>query len=188
MTWTARARRVVVVVAALTLAPIEAGVRAEVLDRVLAVVGTDLITLTDVTAARDFGLVIVPANAPDPTRATLTQLIDRALMLAEVERYAPPEPTADAVSEALRIVRDRFASDEAYQAALARSGIDESRLRDTIRQNLRLTAYLNQRFIAPIIDAPPGSAPADRQRELIDDWLAGLRRRGTIIDLYLTGK
>jgi hypothetical protein len=164
------------------------GARAEVLDRVLAVVGTDVITLTDVTAARDFGLVIVPANTPDPTRATLTQLIDRALMLAEVERYAPPEPTADAVSEALRIVRGRFANDEAYQAALARSGIDESRLRDTIRQNLRITAYLNQRFIAPIVDAPPGTSPGDRQRELIDDWLTGLRRRGNIVDLYLTGK
>ncbi len=184
--WRHQARRAaagaIIALAALTSA--EAG---EVLDRVLAVVGAEVITLTDVTAARDFGLVVVPANTPDPTRAALTQLIDRALMLAEVDRYAPPEPTADAVSEALRVVRARFATDEAYQAALARSGIDESRLRDTLRQNLRITAYLNQRFIAPIVDAPPG-APGDRQRELIDDWLAGLRRRGTIVDLYLTGK
>jgi hypothetical protein len=175
---------IMAVTAAVSLTP---SASADVLDRVLAVVGSEVITLTDVTAARDFGLVIVPANAPDPTRAALTQLIDRALMLAEVDRYAPPEPAADAVSEALRVVRMRFASAEAYDAALARSGIDESRLRDTLRQNLRITAYLNQRFIAPVVDAPPG-APGDRQRELIDDWLAGLRRRGTIVDLYLTGK
>lgn len=162
---------------------------AETLDRVLAVVGTELITLTDVSAARDFGLVIVPRDAPDPIRTALSQLIDRELMLAEVDRYAPPEPTADAVSESLRIVRARFPDDPAYQAALARSGIDESRLRDILRQNLRISAYLNQRFIVPTPnDATGGLAAADRQRVLIDDWLAGLRRRASIVDLYLTGR
>jgi hypothetical protein len=104
-------------------------------------------------------------------------------MLAEVNRYAPPEPGADAVSDALRIVRARFADEGTYQAALARSGIDESRLRDTLRQNLRISAYLNQRFVAPPqADAPP----IDRQRAIIDEWVAGLRRRAAIIDLYLS--
>jgi hypothetical protein len=158
-------------------------VRAETIDRVLAVVGGELITLTDVTAAREFGLVIVPPDAPDPVRAALKFLIDRELMLAEVNRYAPPEPGADAVGEALRIVRARFADDGTYQAALARSGIDESRLRDTLRQNLRIIAYLNQRFVAPPqTDAPP----LDPQRAIIDEWVAGLRRRAAIIDLYLS--
>jgi hypothetical protein len=162
---------------------------AETLDRVLAVVGGQVITLTDVVAARDFGLVIVPPDAADPIRAALTQLIDRELMLAEVDRYPPPEPSADAIADALRIVRQRFADDGAYQAALARSGIAEDHLRDTLRQNLRVTAYLSQRFVV----APPNDISArpplpDRQRGMIDDWLAGLRRRATIIDLYLTSK
>ena len=63
----------------------------EVLDRMLAVVAGDLIMLSDVRAAVEFGLVPRPSG-PDVTRAVLTQLIDRSLMLAEVERYAPPEP------------------------------------------------------------------------------------------------
>jgi hypothetical protein len=158
---------------------------AETLERVLAVVGGQLITLTDVTAARDFGLVIVAPDAADPIRSALTQLIDRELMLAEVDRYAPPEPSADAIADGLRIVRQRFADDAAYQAALARSGIDGDHLRDTLRQNLRITAYLSQRF------APPNEVsarPQVRERGLIDDWLAGLRRRATIVDLYLTSK
>ena len=162
---------------------------AETLDRVLAVVGGQVITLTDVVAARDFGLVIVPPDAADPIRAALTQLIDRELMLAEVDRYAPPEPSADAIAEALGIVRQRFADGAAYQAALTRSGIAEDHLRDTLRQNLRITAYLSQRFVA----APPNDSSArpplpDRARGMLDDWLAGLRRRATIIDLYLTSK
>ncbi len=162
---------------------------AETLERVLAVVGRQVITLTDVIAARDFGLVIVASDAADPIRAALTQLIDRELMLAEVERYAPPEPSADAIAEGLRIVRQRFADDAAFQAALARSGIDEDHLRDTLRQNLRITAYLSQRFVVARPNDVSARPPLpERERGLIDDWLAGLRRRATIVDLYLTSK
>jgi hypothetical protein len=156
-----------------------------VLDRVLAVVSVDhLITLSDVTAARDFGLVVVPPSAPDPIRAALTQLIDRELILAEVERYVPPEPSAEDVNAGLAIVRRRFATDADYQSALARSGIDENHLRETLRQNLRIRAYLNQRFVAPPSEgATPAGAP-DRQQTLIDEWVTGLRRRASIVDLY----
>ncbi len=149
-------------------------VRAEMIDRVLAVVAGQLITLSDVNAARDLGLEPLPA-AGDPIRAVLTRLIDRALVLAEVDRYAPPEPTTAAVDEQMRVVRERFASADAFDAALVRSGIDELHLRETLRQNLRMAGYLSQRFAA---------AP-DRRQALIDEWMTGLRRRADVVDLYL---
>src|SRR5688500_2664802 len=71
-------------------------VASEVIDRVLAVAAGNLIMLSDVTAALEFGLVPRGA-APDPVRETLSRLIDRAIILAEVDRYAPPEPDTDAV-------------------------------------------------------------------------------------------
>ena len=151
--------------------------RAEVVDRVLAVVSGDLITLSDVTAARDLGLV-APGAAADPIRAVLAQLIDRELQLAEVERYAPMEPTADEVDREVQIVRARFPAQQALDAALARSGIDLQHLRETLRENLRIRAYLEQRF-----------ATADeRRQQRISDWMAGLRRRADILDLYLAGR
>ena len=119
--------------------------RAEVVDRVLAVVSGDLITLSDVTAARDLGLV-TPGDAVDPVRAVLAQLIDRELQLAEVERYAPTEPTVDDVDREVQAVRARFVSQPAFDAVLARSGIDLQHLRQTLRENLRIRAYLDQRF------------------------------------------
>jgi len=154
-----------------------AGVSAEVIDRVLAVVGGQLITLTDVTAARDLRLV-PPDTSPDPIRPILTKLIDRELVLAEVERYAPPEPTAESVDVEVRRVRARFESDEAFAAALVRSGIDEKHLRETLRQDLRIRAYLDQRF----------SAASDRRDAALEEWMAGLRRRGDVIDLYLPAR
>lgn len=164
--------------AALIVAVLAAGVvRAETIDRVLAVVAGQLITLSDVTAATDLGLQS-PDGSADPVRAVLSKLIDRELVLAEVDRYAPAEPTAEAVDREVERVRQRFSPQAAFDAALARSGIDEKHLRETLRQDLRMRAYLDQRF----------SAAADRRSSLVDEWMAGLRRRGGVIDVYLAGR
>ena len=156
------------------------GVRTdETIDRVLALVAGQLIMLTDVTAARDLGLVSADAAA-DPVRATLSKLIDRELILAEVDRYAPPEPETEAVDGEVERVRERFQSPEAFAVTLARSGIDEKHLRETLRKDLRIRAYLDQRFTVP-------GGTAQRQA-LVDEWVAGLRRRADVIDFYLPGR
>src|SRR5256885_16853490 len=89
----------------------------EVIDRVLGVVAGNLIMQSDVRAAREFGLVSL-GNADDVDRAVLSQLIDRALILNEVERYAPPEPTVDAIDQALSTIRGGFPTDESFATAL----------------------------------------------------------------------
>jgi hypothetical protein len=159
--------------AACVLALFAAAARAETIDRVLAVVSGQLITLSDVTAARDLGLQNGD-GAADPVRAILTKLIERELVLAEVDRYAPQEPTAEAVDLEVQHVRSRFASPAALDAALARSGIDERHLRETLRQDLRVAAYMTQRF----------TASEDRRQAAIAEWMSGLRRRADVIDLY----
>ena len=146
----------------------------EIIDRVLAVVAGDVIMLSDVRAARDLGL-IDPVGAADPDRVVLSQLIDRALILDEVERYAPPEPNADALERALNDVHARFRSDQDFDAALARVGLDDRQLRAMLRQNLRMRAYLDQRFAGETLE---------RGEAIIAAWVAGLRSRAAIVDLY----
>jgi hypothetical protein len=146
----------------------------EVIDRVFAVVAGDLIMQSDVRAARELGLV-TPGSVADPDRAVLAQLIDRALILDEVERYAPPEPSADALDRAFAEVRARFPSTDAFAAALGRAGFDERQLRAVLRQNLRIKTYLDQRF--------SGETP-ERGEAIVAAWVAGLRSRATIVDLY----
>ncbi len=147
---------------------------AEVIDRVLAVVAGTVITLSDVNAARELGLV-APGPSADPIRAVLSRLIDRELELAEVDRYAPPEPTAAEVDREVEIVRGRFPSEDAFTLTLSRSGFDLQHLRETLREDLRIRAYLAERF----------SASDDRRDQVISDWIAGLRRRADIVDLYV---
>jgi hypothetical protein len=102
-----RARHLIICLGLVALA---ASVRSqELIDRVLAVAAGDLITLSDVRAALDFGLVDA-GGAADPVRAALSRLIDRALILDEVNRYAPPEPAAAAIDDRVAQIRGRFAT------------------------------------------------------------------------------
>lgn len=186
--------------------------RGEVIDRMLAVVAGDLIMMSDVAAAVEFGLV-PQATGADVTGVVLSQLIDRSLMLDEVRRYAPPEPSAESVDRELQAVRGRFLTPEAFQGALARYGVEESSLRQTLRANLRLRAYLSQRFSA----VPPSeeellqyfganqerfsrtgepvafatvradvlqALELDRRQSMVAEWLSGLRRRANITSVY----
>ena len=150
--------------------------RAETIDRVLAAVGGQLITLSDVTAARDLGLVSDDHTA-DPIGDTLAKLVSRELVLVEVNRYVPPEPADEAIDRELAAVRARFPSREAFDAALARSGITEAHVRAIVRDDLRIRAYIAQRFT--------GAETEARRLMLIDEWVAGLRQRADIVDLYL---
>lgn len=146
----------------------------ELIDHVLAVAAGDLIMLSDVRAALELGMVTAD-GAADPVRAALSSLIDRSLMLDEVNRYAPPQPASSEIDRALADMRARFDSTQTFDRALLSVGLDEERLRETLLQNLRLRAYLAQRFTA---DTPEGV------RAAIDEWLSGLRRRADIVDLY----
>lgn len=202
-----------ILIVALVLLGVAGGVaRAEVIDRVLAVVSGDLILLSDVEAATIFGLVT--PKGPDRVGSVLAELVDRELMLSEVDRYAPPEPPASAVDRDLEAIQRRFASPDAFQAALARTGLDVQQLRTTLRENLRIAAYIDQRFVVvsptdeevrayytehradftksgrprSFEDARADAAGAwmrARRKALVDQWLGDLRRRADLIELYL---
>src|SRR5262249_19122123 len=131
----------------LVVATVVSPLRAETIDRIVAVVAGQVIMLSDVTAARELGLQSAD-GAGDPVRAVLSKLIDRELMIVEVDRSAPPEPDAASIDRQLAAVRARFVAAADFQAVLARAGIDEKHLRETLRQDLRIAEYLDQRFAA----------------------------------------
>jgi hypothetical protein len=180
----------------------------QVIDRVVAAVGGRIVTASDVRAARDFGLVRADA-APD-TSAIVRRLVDRILVLDEVERYAPPEPDEASVTARLDAIRARFPTPEAFAAAMRVAGVDEASLRQWVRDDLRIRAYLEQRF-AGVMEpsgedlenyarqvradaARDGQTPAedevrrlareravaDRREALIREWIEGLRRRASV--------
>jgi len=163
--------------------------RAEIIDRVLAILPGQIITQSDVQAAVDLGLVEPPA-AGAGIAISLPAVIDRVLMLEEVHRVAPPEPSATDVEARLARIRQRFVSPAALSQVLAASGIDEAVLRIYAVDDLRLSAYLDERFSAisqptddEVRQAGEGARQRlmdERRRILVSEWTSELRRRADV--------
>jgi hypothetical protein len=182
----------------------------EVLDRTLAIVGGQPITMSDARAAIALGL-IEPETAADPIPDVALKLVDRELILREVQRYAPAPPSESAVDARLAAIAKRFADAAAMNRVLEASGLSADRLRAWVRDDLRTETYLAQRFAS-------ASTPTDaeisrryaqlkatfdreqltfeqatprireqlvvlRRGELIADWVADLRRRTEVVVL-----
>ena len=163
--------------------------QAEIIDRVLAILPGQIITQSDVQAALDLGLVEAPSGG-DRTGAALSSVIDRVLMLNEVRRVIPPEPSEAAIERRLVQIRQRFDSPAALARVLTASGIDEEVLRIYAADDLRLAAYLEERFLAAsqptdqeVLQAGEEARQRladERRRSLIAAWTGELRRRADV--------
>jgi hypothetical protein len=187
--------------------------RAEIIDRILAVVEGQLITLSDVRAVLRLGLETAPPNT-DPVQAVLEKLIDRQLTLIEVDRYAPPEPSTAEIDARLLAVQKPYGDALGLEIVLGQVGWARDDARRYVRDELRIEQYLRQRFeatIQPTDDEVAGyyrlhadeftragsvlpystvrdevrrRLVAERRSNLVRDWVAGLRRRANIQQLY----
>ena len=193
---------------------IVAPLRADVIDRILATVGGALILQSDAVAAARLGFVDLPQQG-DPLQWTLDRLIERRLMLIEVDRYAPPEPNRALVDERMQQIDQRIGSGERLDAILRETGLSVEQLRLYVRDDLRIEAYVEQRFgaafrpsdddlvayyrsheadftrdgklrpFADVREEVRAAVVAERQAAAVRDWMAGLRRRTEVNVLYL---
>ena len=186
------------------------GASAEVIERIMAVVSGQPIVLSDVTAALRFDLTPPAPAGTDPVAWTVDRLVERTLMLSEVERYQPPEPAAAEIDRHVAALEQRAGSAAALDATLSALGLTRDRLRAYIRDDLRIATYLNERFNSAA--EPPETDVLTYYREhpsefttggrlqtfeeaqeaarqkvadarrtaLISEWVASLRRRADV--------
>ena len=129
--------------ALLTLALTSAAASAAgqtLLDRVVARVNGTVILLSDVRAAVIFGLVEGPADS----ELAVEEVVQRALLVEEVNRFPPPEPAADAVDAELDRLRVRAGT--SLQEVERSTGLSADNVRLLARDRLRIQGYIDQRF------------------------------------------
>lgn len=209
----ARAAAVASVIAlALAAAPAASG--QVLLDRVLAVVSGTVITLSDARAALDLGFVDA-SGARDPIAVALTWLIERQLVLDEALRYEAASLDLATVEAAVLAVRLRFPSDQAWSRTLARLGLTEESARALIGDLVFAQAYAESRFAAQFAPSDDELRAAwererdrftregkvltfedaraeveavvmrERRQQGIAEWIARLRRRADVSELYV---
>jgi hypothetical protein len=188
----------------LWLSPVSA---QQLLDRVLARIDGAPLTLTDVQAAIGLGVVQLPPG-PDAMAAGTQLMIDRQLELTEVQRFPPPEPDATPVArEAARLTMN---AGTRLAALMQSTGLTEQRISDIARDNLRIAAYLDQRFgtvvqvsdedvatyyrtheaeftrggdTIPFEEAEPTARQRvsnERRRATVEQWIRDLRSRADV--------
>jgi hypothetical protein len=185
----------------------------DLLDRVLARVGGEPITMSDARAALVLGVVEQP-DGVDPILSAVLQLIERRLVLAEVARFAPPEPDAVMLNGQLNALKAHVGSPGQLAALEKSTGVGETQIREIARDTLRIQAYLNQRFgssvqatdedaaqyyrthveefrvdgqLMPYEQAEPiarQKAATERRRAVIFQWMRELRQRGDVVQQY----
>ena len=180
----------------------------QLIDRVLARVGVKAVTMTDVRAAVALGLVETGPGEDTQTMA-LERTIERRLVLDEVARFSPPEPTAETVAEEVAAMKSR--AGPGLEDLLRTTGLDEPRLHQLARETIRIRAYIAQRFGTsvqvtvdearkyyeehsdeftrdgvrmPFEQAEPIArqrAAAQRLRATINQWIRELRMRAEVV-------
>jgi hypothetical protein len=137
------------------------------IDRILAVVNGDPITLSDVRAART--LKLVPADATDV--AVVDTLVERRLVLTEMRRFQAPEPTPEVLAARRAAWALQVAGTQSEKLAEA-AGVGAGYVDRWLTDDLRREAYLQQRFAA---------LDAGRRAEAIRLWIEGLRVRADVV-------
>jgi len=178
----------------------------QLLDRVLARVDGAPITLTDVQAA--IGLGVIEVGSGDPIAQGTQLMLDRQLELTEVQRFPPPEPSPDAVGR--ETARLKMNAGPRLPMLMQSTGLTDERIADMARDNLRIAAYLDQRFgttvqvsdeevaayyrtheaeftnsggTVPYEDAEPIArqrASSERRRAIVGQWIRDLRSRADV--------
>jgi hypothetical protein len=156
--------------------------QAGVVDRVAVVVGTHVITQTEV----DEEVRVTqfenrePLNlSPDERRAAAERLVDQQLLRNEMqlEHYRPPE-----ASEGTRLMeqfrRQNYPAPARFEAALRSYGITQQQLARHLLWQAELVRFVEFRFRGPAPSTPsastPSPTPADGNAQL-DTWLKDAR-------------
>ena len=128
---------------ALALLP-AAAARAELVDRIVAIIDREVVTLSEAEQASEIARARIGASGP--LVSVVERLIESRLVEREVDRFTGEPVSRELVDGALREVRAGFSSESAFRDMLTRSGLSEEELRAKLRRQIAVTQYLEQRF------------------------------------------
>ena len=117
---------------------------AEVVDRIVAVVDRHAITLSEAEQARR--LQQLKGSEQAQMTEIVDQLIESYLIEREVKRYPGPPVTTEELSRAVDALREGMGSEEALLEALSAQEMDMDALERSLRRQLLISHYLDNRF------------------------------------------
>ena len=126
--------------------------RGEIIDRVAAVVDRQVVTLSEVNQIVELRLIARRDGEAEAEyrRRVVDALVAHLLRYRDVERFGAPDVSADAIEARLREIVARFPSEEDFAETLVRVEMSLDEVRNLIKRQLQVAAYVDERF-APMI-------------------------------------
>ena len=139
--------------------PSRAFAQGEVLDRIVAVVNGEIITLSDIRTEKTMrGILGEPT--PNNDRELLNELIDRRIIQTYLRQDPQANPTEAELDEEVAQIRNG-------------KGLPTEAIRDAIREHLRVEYFLRERFAQSII-----ATDAEIQKYYEEVFVSAARARG----------
>jgi peptidyl-prolyl cis-trans isomerase SurA len=120
---------------------------AELIDRVVASVNNDVVTLSELRQAVAFNAALGgKGNGRQLERETREGLINGRLLLQEAYRLKFAEASEQDIAAEVDKLRQRLGSDEAYRAFLDRTGLTEERLGRMLGDRLLIERFVEKKI------------------------------------------
>ena len=133
---------------------------AEVVDRIVASVGKQVVTLSDVQREQRMVCFLDNSqpvlNSPDRIRELAAKLVDRILIRHEMESGVFPRGPQELLDASLLAVRKRFTSPAEYSAALVRCGVTDREITDYLGLQSQILDFIDFR-VKPGIEIDPAA-------------------------------
>jgi peptidyl-prolyl cis-trans isomerase SurA len=121
--------------------------RAELIDRVVASVNNDVITLSELRQAVAFNAALGgKGNGRQLERETQEGLINGKLLLQEAYRLKFAEPAEQDIAAEVDKLRQRLGSEGAYRAFLERTGLTEESLGRMLGDRLLIERFVEKKI------------------------------------------
>jgi hypothetical protein len=154
-----------------------ANLHCDIVDRIVATVARQAITLSDVRLQYRLECFIsaTEAGVPDAAKSEemLERLVDQALIRREMGENTFPPAAPEEVAPRLKQIRDRYPDDAAWRAALDRYGLTQGDLERLVQFQADVLSFINLRVL-------PGLqlTQADVEKFYREEFLPELRKRG----------
>jgi len=120
---------------------------AELIDRVVASVNNDVVTLSELREAVAFNAALGgKGNGRQLERETREGLINGRLLLQEAYRLKFAEASEQDIAAEVDRLRQRLGSDDAYRAFLDRTGLTEERLGRMLGDRLLIERFVEKKI------------------------------------------
>jgi hypothetical protein len=150
-------------------------VQGAIVDRIAAVVQSDVITVSEVDQM--VAMRILPRRAgrsdDDYRHDVLDELVSQALRYKDVERFGSEDIPRDSIEARVGQIVKRFPTEAAFTAALSASQLTLDEFRTIVKRQLQVEAYIQERF-SPMIFIPN----EDIETFYKGTWSAQRRDRG----------